>query len=127
MGLSDDTVESLVVAVLAVYQYSLEKAWDLRDGLRKAGLFEPESVVGKEEAQIGNLMKRAGYDRGGITYIIAPRLIGLMEAIQRGDLDELPGFVAAGDREGAVAIITSIKGFGPKSADSAWELMKPQS
>jgi len=45
--------------------------------------------------------------------------------VQRGELDGLPGFVAAGDRDSAVTLITSVKGFGPKSAGSAWELMKP--
>lgn len=34
-------------------------------------------------------MKVGGYDRGGITYIIVPRLISLMTAVQSGKLDGL--------------------------------------
>ncbi len=38
MALSDEQVLELVVATLATYQYSLEKAWALRDALRAGGL-----------------------------------------------------------------------------------------
>ena len=62
----------LVVAALATYSYSLKKAWALREGLRKAELFDSKRVAKQTAQQVGNALKKAGYDRGGITYIITP-------------------------------------------------------
>jgi len=123
MRLTEEQGVELVVATLATYSYSLEKAWALRDSLRSAGLCDPAAVAGQDVAGLGNALKEAGYDRGGITYIIAPRLISLMNAIRSGALDPLAGFLEKNDEDGFCSALGAIKGFGPKSARIAWELM----
>lgn len=125
MALSDEQVLELVVATLATYQYSLEKAWALRDALRAGGLCDPSAVAHMDVADLGNALKTAGYDRGGITYIIAPRVLNLMEAIQAGKLDSVPGSLAEGDQEAFSDTLCNVKGFGPKAALVAWQLMAP--
>ena len=127
MALSDEHVVELVVATLATYQYSLEKAWDLRDALRAGGLCEPAKVAGMDDGDLGNALKAAGYDRGGITYIIAPRVRNLLEAVQAGKLDSLAKALAKGNKDAFTDTLASVKGFGPKSAEIAWELMAPAS
>ncbi|MBN1947322.1 MAG: hypothetical protein JW797_16755 [Bradymonadales bacterium] len=125
MALTAEQVEPLVIAALATYSYSLEKAWELRGAVRQAGLGDTGRVAGLGVQEVGNLMKQAGYDRGGITYIIAPRIISLAQAAQSGQLDGLYDLVARNAREEAVGLIGSVKGFGPKSGGIAWELIKP--
>ncbi|MDF1788862.1 MAG: hypothetical protein P1U82_23580 [Verrucomicrobiales bacterium] len=124
MALNEDQRLDLVVAVLATYSYSLENAWALRKKLKEVGLVDPKNVVGKDEGEVGNLMKKAGYDRGGITYIIAPRLISLMEAVKAGELDLLAKQIASKNEKAFLECLSKVKGFGPKSCAVAWELMK---
>lgn len=125
MALSDEHVVELVVATLATYQYSLEKAWDLRDALRTAGLCDPAAVGAMDVADLGNALKSAGYDRGGITYIIAPRVHSLLEAVGEGKLDSLAEALEQGDEDGFSTTLAAVKGFGPKAAHVAWQLMAP--
>lgn len=125
MKIHEDMRLGLVLAVLAGYSYSLEKAWDLREKIRSAGLHQPNEILGKDVATVGNLMKVAGYDRGGITYIISPRLISLMETIQSGGLDGLADAVEAGLEDRFCALFMTVKGIGPRTAQIAWMLVKP--
>ncbi len=85
----------------------------------------PSAVARMDVAELGNALKAAGYDRGGITYIIAPRVLNLMEAIQAGKLDSVPGSLAEGDQEAFSDTLCKVKGFGPKAALVAWQLMAP--
>lgn len=112
----------LVLATLATYQYPLDRAWALRDALVAAGLTTPDGVLGRSVGDVGNALKDAGYDRGGVTYIIAPRLISLMQAVADGALDALPAAVHAGDEAGFRATLERVKGFGPKGSGLAWQL-----
>lgn len=122
MKLGTDHVDALLVALLATYSYPLDKAWALRERLRSAGLCEPRAVAAKDTQEVGNLLKRAGYDRGGITYIIAPRVIELMRELDAGLLDGLADLAAANDGAAFKARLERVKGFGPKSSELAWAL-----
>ena len=125
MGLSKAQCSELVVTALATYSYSLEKAWGLRESLQSAGLCEPAKVLKMDEQTLGNSLKTAGYDRGGITYIIAPRLLELMGAIQTGTLDALEKHLKSRDEKAFRSLLETVKGFGPTASKLAWELMSP--
>jgi len=126
MKLDDEQLTDLVVATLATYNYRLEKAWALRGSLQAAGLTDPTQVVGSTAEEVGNALKAAGYDRGGITYIIAPRLVSLLEAAVSGELDPLAAAVSDRDEAAFAATLTDVKGFGPTAARVAWMLMGPR-
>ena len=125
MTLSTIQFDSLLVALLATYNYSLRKAWELRDKLRRSGLCDPDFVLSQDVEQVGNLLRQAGYDRGGITYIIAPRVISLMGALKSGHFDTLPMLVEKQDKQKLVDLVVKVKGMGPRTADLVWELLKP--
>ncbi len=125
MGLSKARCVELVVVTLATYSYALEKAWGLREALEDAGLCDPAHVLGMDERALGNALKEAGYDRGGITYIIAPRLLALMDAIQAGRLDALDEHLKQRDEGAFRKVVESVKGFGPTASKLAWALMLP--
>lgn len=123
MPLAQHPIDALVVSALATYNYSLDRAWTLLPALRSQGLLDPSRVAGGDAGDVGNRLKAAGYDRGGITYIVAPRLITLMEAVASGVLDALPSLAAAGDRDAASALVCTVKGMGPRTALLVWELL----
>jgi len=120
--MSDRLLQDLALAALAAYNYDLDRALALRAPLASAGLLSPERVLALDVGDLGNALRAAGYDRGGVTYIIAPRLQELMRAATDGALDPLPRLLAAGDREAFAVAIRKIKGFGPKAAELAWRI-----
>jgi hypothetical protein len=124
MKVTADELEAVAVAVLAVNNYRIEKAWDLLPKLREAGLTTPASVA---PADIGALTVRlvaAGYDRGMLTSMLARRLQNLMQAAEAGVLDGLTAAAARKDKAAAVEILTRVKGIGPQVAESTWLLVQ---
>ncbi len=124
MTLTNDHVEALVAAVLAVNNYRLEKVWAQLPGLRTGGLTDPKWVASADLGAVVARLTASGHDRGMLAGLIAERLQTAMKAVVAGTLDALPGVLARGDREAAVKILCSVKGIGPKVAANALMLMK---
>jgi hypothetical protein len=120
--MTDRLLQDLVIAMLATYQFPLERAWALREPLAAAGLMTPEVVLALDTGELGNALKEVGYDRGGVTYIIAPRLRSLLAAARGGLVDELAQRVAARDEAGFRRRLEAVDGFGPKGSGIAWDL-----
>lgn len=118
-----DIVEALVASVLAVNSYSLEKAWALVQRLREAGLTDPAQVATLDIGTITVRLASSGYDRGFITGILAERVKDLMNAMARGQLDELPGAIAQKDARRASTILETVRGVGPKVVQNAMLLL----
>jgi hypothetical protein len=125
MNLSEDQRLNLVISILAGYSYPIYSAWNLKEKLRSAGFADPAIALGRDDATIGNLLKSAGYDRGGITYIIAPRVRSLMEAIASGSLKGLDAAISSNQEANFCKLLLNVKGIGPKTAQIAWMLTQP--
>lgn len=124
MPLHQDHIEALIASVLAVNAYGLEKSYALLPAFRKAGLTDPK-WVGKAPIEI--VMARlheAGYRRGMLAEMMAGRLVNLMKVVTEGKLDPLNELVSHGDRDGAEALLCTVKGIGPKVAGDVWMLVK---
>ena len=68
----------LVIAILSVNNYPLDKTFGLFDRLAEAGLFDPAKLETWGLAEISRGLGAAGYDRGPtMTRIFAERLSGL--------------------------------------------------
>ncbi len=89
--LPDDVVDSLVTALLAVNNYSLEKVWQVLPRLQSEGLTNPGLVASEDLTRLTIRLAQAGYDRGRLTAMFAERLRHLMAAIESGELDGLDG------------------------------------
>ena len=55
--------------------------------------------------------------------MMAERVQSLMQAIDSGKLDGLPGLLARGDRRTALDLLRTVKGVGPKVAENALMLL----
>lgn len=124
MALSDQSLEAIVAAVLAVNNYGLEKAYGLLPALRKAGLTRPAKVVDEDLGRLTVRLAQAGYNRGLLTGMMADRLAGLMKAMLDGKLARFDPLVSTGKREEAIALLCEIHGIGPQVAANAWALVK---
>jgi hypothetical protein len=76
--------EALLVSVLAVNSYPLEKAWALLPSLRDAHLTDPVFVASSDIAALTVLLAESGYNKGILTGLFAERVQQLMRAIHEG-------------------------------------------
>jgi hypothetical protein len=114
-------LEEIVVALLAVNNYPLEKAWKLLPGLRAAGLTDPKRVP-MDIGECTVALAAAGYDRGLLTEMFAERIQQLMAMVERGALAGLDDLIDAKKKTEAQALVTTVKGVGPRVAETAWLL-----
>src|SRR5262245_22404361 len=69
--------EDLVLAMLAVSLYPLERVLMLRDEMRQRGLLDPSKLARYDVGELTMELKRGGYDRGRLTSMYADRLVSL--------------------------------------------------
>ncbi len=106
--------EYLVIGLLSVNSYPLERTWGLREDLGRAGLCDPTHVASLDEEELVSRLKRAGYDRGDfLSGLVASRL----SAVANYLIDIGWHRAATRLREGSHAEVTDLliqaKGVGP--------------
>jgi len=111
----DDPWQDLVVSMLAVNQYSLEKTYNCVDGLRKKGLFDPRNLALWDQAKISSQMKAAECDRGEfMTNLFAKRLSSLGQHVRQFGFAPSTELISRPNREAIVSFLSSVNGVGPK-------------
>lgn len=104
----------LVIAMLAVGGYSLQRVWDMRPSLEREGLVNPEVVELLDEDEVVRRLATSGYDRGPIvTASMAIRLIALHAAVRNGILTQASRFMHEGRFQDAEKTLCKVKGIGP--------------
>lgn len=123
MALAASQVECLLVALLSVNNFSLEKAWALLPRMREAGLTDPARVTAMDMAAAIDALTRAGYDRKSLTWLFAERVKALMAAIVAGELAGLDEAIATNDKGRATELLDRVRGIGPTVIQNAWALL----
>jgi hypothetical protein len=109
-----EQVVHLVVAVLAVGGYSLQRAWNLLASLQKEGLTDSKAVEKYDEAEVVRRLARSGYNRGPtVTPSMAKRLMALHAAVRDGVLAQAVRLLQDGRIKDAEKVLCTIKGVGP--------------
>jgi hypothetical protein len=112
---ADDPWEDLVVSLLSVNQYSLEKTYRHLDGLRKQGLFLPGNLSRWDQKEIVRRMKAAGYDRGEfMTKLFALRLANLGCFVDEKGVEACFEIVSGNDSKAIESLLLPVNGIGPK-------------
>jgi hypothetical protein len=124
MSVHESDLEALVVPLLAVNRFGLEKVYALLPALRNGGLTSPNLVAKKDVGDVMMRLCHAGYDRGMLTEMMAGRLVSLMNAVIEGKLDYLNDFVTNNKRDEALALLCTVNGIGPAVAKDAWVLLR---
>jgi len=112
---NDDPWEDLVVSLLSVNQYSLEKTYEHIDGLRKQGLFSPKNLASWDQEEILRRLKAGGCDRGEfMTNLFALRLANLGRFVNENDPDACFAVLSGGNVKAIEALLLPVNGIGPK-------------
>lgn len=106
--------EDVVVAMLAVYSYPLERLAPISEALRDAGLFEPRRLATASIQELTRELKAAGYDRGALTWQYADRLISLGKYLVEAGCERVGHELATGDAAVAEKLLLPVHGIGPK-------------
>jgi len=111
----DNPWEDLIVSILSVNQYSLERTYRCLEGLREQGLSDPNKLMGWGQAEIVNRLKSAGCDRGlFMTNLFAFRLCSLGTLIQLSGVDACTEIISSRDAKSIEKLLLPVNGVGPK-------------
>src|SRR5438105_10117470 len=108
---SDSIWEDLVLSILSVNQYSLEKTYSALEGLRREGLFEPENLISWSSEEIAFRLKQGGCGRGVfMTALFGHRLSSLGHFLQSKGTKTCEEILRSGDSSAIQDLLLSVNG-----------------
>ena len=111
----DNPWEDLVISILSVNQYSLERTYKSIEALRNAGLFDPQRLIRWDQKEIADRLKSAGCDRGSfMTNLFALRLANLSALIERKGIEDCAKVISTCDTRAIEELLLPVNGIGPK-------------
>jgi len=115
--------EDVVVSILSVNQYSLEKTYQVVDRLREQGLSNPDNLGRWTKDEIVVRLKQSGCDRGEfMTSLFAARLSNLGAALTSYGVEECTSILLSNDTRLLNELLLPIKGIGPKVMENIFLL-----
>lgn len=123
MKLTQEQIESLATAVLAVGLWPADRVVTALPQLREAGVLDPAGVATMDLGVLTVKLNGNGYGRGLLTSMYAERLQALMRELAGGGLDDLADLVAEGNQADFAVRLREIHGVGPKVAANAWAFL----
>jgi hypothetical protein len=106
--------QDLVLSILAVNSYSLERAYSLAEHLMAEGMFDPNNLIKWDVAEISVRLNRAGYNRGPyMTGLFSKRLSGLGKFISRIGVSQVEKTLLSGDGANIKSTLATAPGIGP--------------
>lgn len=113
----------LVIAILSVNNYPLDKTWNLFDGLEENGLFDPRVLAGCDLSELARRLGAAGYDRGdAMTAMFTDRLAALGRLAREVPVDRCERILSSGTRDEVVSFLAGVRGIGPKVLENYFRL-----
>jgi len=107
--------EDLIVSILSVNQYPLEKTYAVLPLLRPSGLLSPENLSRWEMEEIVLRLKAAGCDRGPfMTKLFSVRLASLGVAVEARGVELCEEILVSNDSAAIRDLLLPINGIGPK-------------
>jgi endonuclease III-like uncharacterized protein len=107
--------EDLILAILSVNRYSLEKTYSTLESLRREGLFDPQQLARWKVEEITTRLRRGGYDRGEfLTKLLAERLMSLGVFVEQVGVEESQRLLTNSDETKIRDFLKSVKGVGPQ-------------
>jgi hypothetical protein len=105
----------LVVSILSVNRYSLERTYSFCDHLRQNGLLDPSQLASLEPGEIANKLVSAGYNRGAfMTNLFASRLSSLGAHVEHRGVMVCTEIISSTDRRTIQEFLLQVNGIGSK-------------
>src|SRR5712691_11520550 len=103
----------LIIAILAINNVTLERAYSLHDALDEQGLFDIEKIALASTEDLSLALAQAGYRRGSfMNPLVAARIKNVAsEAVRQGN--SLKDALISGHRANIEAVLLPLPGIGP--------------
>jgi len=106
--------DDLVISILAVNQYSLERTYNSLEGLQQAGITDPLTLARSDAPQIEAKLRAAGCDRGSfMTRLFSERLAALGVLIRTTGVSECEKVITGRNAKEIENLLQPVKGIGP--------------
>ena len=113
--MSSGVWQDLIVAILSVNRYSLEKTYSAVDAFRSEGLFDPKKLAERTLEEITVRLRRGGYDRGEyLTKLFAIRLMSLAAFVDRIGVEESERILTSPDKRKIEEFLLLVNVIGPQ-------------
>jgi len=113
--MSNDVWQDLVVSMLSVNNYSLEKTYSSIELLSQEGLFDPKKLVGWKADEIADRLRRGGYNRGEyLNNLLATRLASLATFVEGVGMKESERILTKSDKSVIAKFLQPVNGVGPQ-------------
>jgi hypothetical protein len=110
----DDPWSGLVVAILSVNSFPVDRTWALLDRLRAEKLTDPANLSQQTAPGLYSKLVAAGYDRGEfMTYLFAERLSSLGAFTKAFGIAECEKVIKGRDANAIKAMLLAVNGIGP--------------
>lgn len=107
-----DVWADLVISILSVNNYTIDKSYLLYSNFRENGLFNPHNLSSWNNEKIINTLRKSGYERGDYMLgLFAERLLSLGAAADR--LEKNIDVLVKGTKDQVVNLLSEVKGVGP--------------
>ena len=114
MASDDDPWGDLVVSILSVNRFPLDRAYALLERLRAEQLTDPEELSKRSAPELYAKLIAAGYDRGEyMTYLFAERLSCLGAFAKQHGITEFEKIMVSQDVAALHKLLLSVSGIGP--------------
>jgi hypothetical protein len=124
----DPLIDNLLVAMLAVNSWPVQRAWVLRGALRELGLMDLDALAQQSEAEVTRRLVLAGHTRGDyMNTNMALRILSMAHVLTPEVRRELSADIQAGRRDAANATLARIRGVGPSVLRTFWALQQSES
>lgn len=112
---ADDPWEDLILSILSVNNFSIEKAFNLAPALRKQGLLDPRKLVGYDRNTLFKRLNAGGYARGDyVTGLLTDRLTALGEYIRQQGVEPCTSAISGTSAREIEKFLLPVKGIGPR-------------
>jgi hypothetical protein len=106
--------DDLIVSILAVNQYSLERTYQSLEGIQRQGISDPKVFTKCSVEQLEERLKLGGCDRGPfMTHLFAKRLASLSEYVRSVGIEQSGDFLAGKSRSRIEQFLEPVNGIGP--------------
>lgn len=107
--------EELVVSILAVNQYSLEKTYAILPLLREVGIVDPDNLASWELDEVIARLRAGGCERGSfMTSLFALRLVSLGTALKSKGIASCGEIILTNDAKAIRDLLMPVDGIGPR-------------
>lgn len=107
--------EDLVISILSVNQYTLNKTYSSIESLRQVEIFNPDNLMKWDINEIEQRLRQGGCERGSfMTNLFAERLAALGELIANQSISKCEQVLLSRDKKIITDFFMPVKGIGPK-------------